>query len=438
MPVSTWARRRGWKRDIAPDASQGPATDYGEVMPNGKKRTRVLSEPGWPIPLDAGDYQPTLDPDARDTFQGSKNLEPAGVVAGYKLHIACDVSPLGESDYPQIPRGFILASGDEKNDHSALKMLGAMRTLGSCVSKVLVDRGYTHMTGWALPLSQQSLKLKRDQMGPHGTPVAGTVLIDGRLFVDWMPKKFWRLPNFELGMSEEETARLCEQYEQRIPYAFEPKGQPDWERGVQQYRGPAATGKVRCGNHPATLRLPESKPECPRGKAGKPCACGAQPSLGPDDDLGLRQRYLYGTRKWWADHSRRSSVESANTNVQTHLGNLGLRHAIRITSGLVKRAWMTCFALIASAVRLMRSRYARTPSDLAPGEVIDAPLPGPPKTARTEGDEASKVKHTLNVAVFGWRKPRRTSSVPRASAPPGRPQGPPPWARRTAVVERRT
>lgn len=36
-----------------------------------------------------------------------------------------------------------------------------------------------------------------------------------------------------------------------------------------------------------------------------------------------------------------------------------------------------------------------------------------------------KVKHTLNLTVFGRRKARRTSGVPRASAPPGRPQGPP-------------
>ncbi len=135
-------------------------------------------------------------------------------------------------------------------------------------------------------------------------------------------------------MTADEIAVHAARYEERVPYAFSPKGQPDWERGVQQYRGPAASGKVTCATRPESLRVTRGV-ECPsvgqlnRDEAIQPCACSAQPSLGPEDDLDLRQRYLYGTRKWLAANSRRSSVEASNANFTTHFSGLGDRRAIR-------------------------------------------------------------------------------------------------------------
>ncbi|WP_297742858.1 hypothetical protein [uncultured Tessaracoccus sp.] len=141
---------------------------------------------------------------------------------------------------------------------SLLALLDSLRRLGVDVDKVLIDRGYSQLPGLGIELSkrmiQQSIKLKSNQLGPHGTPIPGTVMIDGGLFVGWMPKHLWQLPNFDLWITAEETVALAERYEERLPYAFSPKGKPDWERGVQQYRGPAASGKVSCAKRPESLR----------------------------------------------------------------------------------------------------------------------------------------------------------------------------------------
>ncbi|MBC9957691.1 transposase [Yimella sp. cx-51] len=434
MPLEAWARRRGWKRDIAPEESSGPATDYGSTSPNNRPKKKVVSEPGWPRALGNGDYQPSLDPDARDVFIGSKNLSSSRIGNGFALHVACDVSPLGESDYPQIPRGIILVPGNESSEEAGIALIESLKRQGYDLRRVIVDRGYTQMSNWGRWLSErhveQSLKLKANQMGPNRNPVPGTVMIDGRLFVDWMPKRLHRLPAFALELTQAESAALAERYDERAPYAFEPKGKPQWERGVQQYRGPATTRKVRCANSPASLRLPEDRPACPTvaqheaGQPLSPCACGAQPSLGPDDALNLRQRFLYGTTKWLADHSRRSSVEGHNANAAVQVSSLQNRHAVRTTRSVGKRALLTTFAVIAYTVQMMRSRYGKTPSTFEPDEVVSTPLPKP-----VVRDKDGNTKRTLNVMTFARRKPRRQQGSSRPPRLPG-PLTKPAWASR--------
>lgn len=74
-------------------------------------------------------------------------------------------------------------------------------------------------------------------------------------------------------------------YDERRAYAFSANGpaklSPRDENGDgketdgdQRYRGPVLTGKVRCPNHPRSMRWAEHKPltNC---EAGTKCACGA-------------------------------------------------------------------------------------------------------------------------------------------------------------------
>lgn len=57
-------------------------------------------------------------------------------------------------------------------------------------------------------------------MGPNGNPVPGTVMIDGRLFVDWMPKRLHRgSRRLCPGATQAESAALAERYDERAPYA---------------------------------------------------------------------------------------------------------------------------------------------------------------------------------------------------------------------------
>lgn len=105
------------------------------------------------------------------------------------------------------------------------------------------------------------------------------------------------------------------------------------------------------------------------------------------------------------------------------MSSLGERKSVRVISGKAKRNVLTCFGIIAVAVNLVRSRYAKSPSTFEADEKVSTPLPRPVKR-----DKEGNIKRTLNALVFSRRKPRRQSGVPRASAPPGKPAGVHAWA----------
>lgn len=57
--------------------------------------------------------------------------------------------------------------------------------------------------------------------------------------------------------------------------------------------------------------------------------CGTTVTLGPDDYFGTRQTVLYGITEWRASYGRRSAVETANSNLKRHHGNL-MRGSTRV------------------------------------------------------------------------------------------------------------
>lgn len=114
------------------------------------------------------------------------------------------------------------------------------------------------------------------------------------------------------------AARLAEQYDLRVPFAFATMGEPDAARGTQRYRGPALAGKVRCPNVPQSMRLSPAHRPTTTCHSGKPCACGTTVTLGPDDVLHVRQHHIFGTTTWRASYGRRTIVEPANANLKFH------------------------------------------------------------------------------------------------------------------------
>lgn len=429
MPVFTFARRRGYKKDLAP---MDEFVDYGELNRTANARRRI-SEPGFPIDHGNGDYQPSLDPDARDTFVGAKNLAPATIQVGFDLHVSCDVASLGCESVPQIPRGFVLRPGNARKDDALLTLVDTMQELGSPIDMALIDRGYSQIPSVAHDLGQrgidQTIKLKEDQMGPGDKSLPGVIVVDGMPYVSWMPRRLRKLPPYALDMTAEEKVALMARYDERIPYQFTRKGDPDLKRGTQQYRGPAVTGKVGCANTPGGMRTRRaincpSVAEFEAGRTPKPCACGTQPTLGPHADRNIRQPYPFGSTKWFASYSRRSAIEGNNANLTTQFANLGSRKSIRVTRSIAKRIWLTCFGMIGAVVRIIRSRYETSPSEVLPGERLRTPVPKQ-RRFTSEGE----LKRALHERVFKNRKPRSQKRRRVKDDPPNKPTSTPRWLR---------
>lgn len=160
------------------------------------------------------------------------------------------------------------------------------------------------------------------------------------------------------------------------------------------------------------------------GRTPKPCACGTQPTLGPDADRNIRQRYPYGSTKWFASYSRRSAIEGNNANLTTQFANLGSRKSIRVTRNIAKRTWLTCFGLIGAVVRLIRSRYETSPSEVPPGEQLTTPVPKQ-RRCTSEGE----IKKALHERGFKNRKPRSQKHMNPEGEPPNKPTDTPHWLR---------
>lgn len=393
----TWARRRSWAKD-APDVATGslPQEDY-------KLGERAASESGWPRRGHDGRHQHSADPDARDGYKSGKNLSRSEVFLGYDLHLATDVSALGSIvGSPPVIRSMHLAPAGSSKGVAGLALLDSARRVGSPLSRLLVDRGYSYLKAgtWALPVWQRKIEqvfdLHTNQRVTRPGPIPHTLWVDGDLFSDSLPKSMRRLPGYGLAMSAAEKQTLAEQYDQRQPYAYRAFGPRDSTRGTQRYRGPAVTSRLRCPNRPRSMRG-NSAHSVTTSCSPEGCGCGSTLTLGPDDFITVRQREVYGTTRWRADYGRRSAVESGNAVIRTHHSLLA-RGSTRVF-GTVKNAFLLAFIIGAANIALIASRYAVDigASPLPPGPV--SPLPRP------EG------RASLHSRVFK-RRPRAPARAP--------------------------
>lgn len=400
----TSARRKSWAHHVVPDVPEGslPEEDFLPTRP-------PVNEPGWPRQGHDGRHQHSVDPDARDGYRSGKNLSRKSVFVGYDLHLASDVTPLGQDcGVPPLVRGMALMPAGSYKAHGGLALIDSVRRLGSGLGKVLVDRGYTILDSerWAQPLwergIEQVLDLHTNQRVTRPGPLPGTTFVDGGLFVASMPSDLRGLPAYSLSQNAEEKALLARRYDDRAPYAFTPFGERDRKRGTQRYRGPALTGRLRCPNNPGSMRLDPSTRPTTACAPGQPCACGKTVTLGPDDLLQTRQRHLYGTTRWKADYGRRSNAESSNAVLKAH--HSGLRRGSTRVFGVGKNAILLAFILGAANISLLLSRYHL---DLAePPTSADPVLPQPPRVK----------KPSLHSKVFGKRAgpKQRPSNSPAA------------------------
>lgn len=385
----TWARRRSRRSHID------------------RPTDETANEPGWPKTGPDGRYQHSADPDARDGYRSGKNKAAKEIFHGYDVLLASlPARPGQENPPPPLALGFVLTpAGDSKAD-GGLRLIDTLRSRGQHVDFVTADRGFTiaRTPTWAEPLwnrrIEQILDLHTNQRGVRPGPKPGMIMVDGGLFLDTLPDHLRRLPGYKPGMSETAKARLAATYDKRIPYAFTAYGPRDPVRLTQRYRGPARTGRIRCPNVPASMRKsPERRPttSC---KPGSACACGAAPTLGPDDSFSLRQTHLYGTTAWRAEYGLRNAVESGNAAIKTHHVKIA-RGSTRVF-GTTKNAILLAFLIGVANIEMLRSRYGYDSAE-PPGDQPLAPIPKPRKSP-------------LHHKVF-----RRRSRAPASGDPPDRP-----------------
>ncbi|MGW6773003.1 transposase [Streptomyces sp. NPDC055037] len=388
----TWARRRAWtpEPDIAPDHVPVPAPAPFEDAPP-PSRKRPPNEPGWPCTGADGRLVHTADPDAREGYRSGTNASPGNVFCGFDLHLAVNARALG-ARAPEVPFVFtamhLAAAGSHKGD-AGIALIDQHLARHPHTSEVIADRGYSYCTPaqWAHPVRARGLEpvidLHPKQRGTHPGPLPGTLIIDGTVFTDALPRPLRDLPGFLIGMRSAEKAKLRARYDQRATHAFTPHSRPDTD-GYQRFKGPALAGHLRCPNHPRSMRLPHTRPTS-TCRPDTDCACGKTVTLSPDIMAWTRQRTIWGTTAWAADYGRRAAVESGNAEIKTH--RLHMDRGFTRVLGTTKNSVLIAFALAGLNHTLLRAWHTKRQlpdpwATFAGEETIKPAAPGPRTRAR--------------------------------------------------------
>ena len=408
---------------IAGDSDKETPTEVvdGKVMRRSRHRTRGAQVRAFPYVGADKRLVHSLDEDARDGYRSGKQMKGKDTFLGYDLHIATSTPVKGSDARAALAYGIEVAPAGSSKARAGLNLIERLnRTFeedGHRIAAVCVDRGYSMAKheNWALQLSKQGIVQHHD-LGEKETRLApadkpGIIFLDGHPYIANMPKRLKELRRPGLGATKEEKAAAARDYDERRAYAFSANGpaklSPRDENGEgkatdgdQRYRGPVLTGKVRCPNHPRSMRWAEHKPltNC---DAGTKCACGATITVKAADPRAKhRQPELFGTSRWHEAYGARNMSESFNASVKKHHMSLQ-RHSARVF-GLAKNTIMLGFIVAATNIAVLRTCYNH--DDGKPEQLPPAGTPVEPQPAG-------------ELTVFNDDQPPRAGPQPSSEPP---------------------
>lgn len=222
-------------------------------------------------------------------------------------------------------------------------------------------------------------------------PRPGIIVVDGGYFSDALPESLRDLDLYRPGMTAHEKLDLASQYDARARYAFTPMGAPT-ANGRLRLRGPAITGRVRCRNYPASMRLARTA-DHPTTACQTTCGCGRTATISLDEWSRLWQWPLYGTTAWLVSYDRRVAVESTNAELKSNRFRLA-RGSVKVW-GLARTSVLVGFILGALNMAIAGDWYGRDWTDL-----VDAIEP-PPKLARRVTAKVAKHRQVQSGAPPG-------------------------------------
>lgn len=283
------------------------------------------------------------------------------------------------------------------------------------VRECLVDRGIRQSADehFAKPMREAGIGLVidlRSEQRKIRTALSDdrVLMINGAVFTAGTPDALYKdLPVTKLQDTNAEKARVHELYDRLLPFLCAPLTSLGAD-GRQRFRGPAHkhVRKVRCPNSTRSMRwsrLP--KTTCTKGQ---PCICSRTFTLGPEDEVKIRQRDVWMSTDWYASYARRNASETGISLGRSHFGSLNrmftqVRH--RAGQGIA-----AAFSLFGTNLRSIQAWYDSRGLDdpwmgyLAPatGEFSDHP--------RLPRANRKKPKQSLMRRRASGTDPPRTSA----------------------------
>ncbi|HAM45874.1 MAG TPA: hypothetical protein DCM67_12755 [Propionibacteriaceae bacterium] len=385
IDIETYCRRRSHSSNGTPDVDH-------QHLPAGPRSRTTGSKPkaGFPRTGPDGRLIHTADPDVREGWRSAKE-GTTSIFLGWDLHLCVDVPHLGQEPTPSLVRACTLAPAGSSKTAAGHQTLTHIPT----TQVVLADRGYSYRRDWGPTIHSlgmtSAFDLHTTQHGVRPGPRPGIVIVDGGYFSDAVPESLRCLDHYRSGMTDVEKLALASQYDARARYAFTPMGSPS-ANGRLRLRGPAITGRVRCRNHPASMRLARTA-DHPTTACQDTCGCGRTATISLDEWSRLWQWPLYGTTAWLVSYNRRVAVESTNAELKSNRFRLA-RGSIKVW-GLARSSVLIGFVLGALNMAIVGDWYGRDWTDL-----VDA-TQAPSKLVRRASVKVAKHRQIHSGAPPG-------------------------------------
>lgn len=339
---------------------------------------------------DTGEILPCADPDATLGHRTSTQCHSDSWYAGQEVTVVTNAPDRATRTRPSpaaptvvLAAGIRPAGRDRGRVTSGLILWCHRR---QPVSEGLVDRGISQSAdeNFAQPLRENGIGLVidlRSEQRKIRTALSDdrVLMINGGVFTTGTPEGLYKdLPVTKLQDTNADKARIHELYDRLLPFLCAPLTSLGAD-GRQRFRGPAhkRVRHVRCPNSSRSMRwsrLP--KTTC---KKGQPCICSTTFTLGPEDEVKIRQRDLWMSTDWYASYARRNASETGISLSRHHFGSLNrLFTQVRHQAG---QGIAAAFSLFGTNLRSIQAWYDSRGLDnpwmvhLAPatGEVSDHP-----------------------------------------------------------------
>jgi len=322
------------------------------------------ADPEHRTPADDNDEHRCADPEAswghrRGNHPGRKDE----LFYGYYLQAATTVRDEHGPPVPELARRMHLASCDHDPPPAFVPVLQRMHATGITITDVLADSGYAYRipTTWALPIRQLGADLIQDlhpnDRGPNGTH-HGAICANGRLYCPATPRPLLDIQPLARAATPEQTAAHDQRSGELARYKLSPISRHDRD-GYHRVICPAAQGKLRCPNRPASLTLPHDRPTIPDPPEHPPACCSQQTiTVPPSMNAKTAQKHDYPSAAHRNSYARRSSAERTFSTIKDPATNDIARGWCRIT-GLTGIALFTATVLTTRNLRVADAFHAR-------------------------------------------------------------------------------
>ena len=252
---------------------------------------------------------------------------------------------------PELARRMTVCSCRHDPARAIVPVLTAMPGDGIPPGDILADSGYAHRDAgaWAVPLRLAGAQLVQDlhplDRGPRGTH-NGAIIANGNLYCPATPRALLELGPLARDATPDQASAHDQQSAELARHKLGRITSDDAD-GYHRVACPAATGKIRCPLHPASMTLTRDRPEILTPPEHPPACCAQHTiTVPPHVAAKTRQKHDYPSREHRRSYTRRTGAERTFSTAKDPASNNIARGWTRLMGLAPLMLWLTCLLAV--------------------------------------------------------------------------------------------